>query len=126
MLHDFTDLLDFSMIAAFMAVNTYLIDAFTLYAASAMAANTILRSVRKSQNSRCIWGEMALLTRDPSSVQILGGVFPLFGLQMYNALGLGWGNSLLGFVSLALSGVPVAFYYYGERLRNSKRFQVKF
>lgn len=34
------------MIAAFMAVNTYLIDAFTLYAASAMAANTILRSVR--------------------------------------------------------------------------------
>ena len=35
-----------SMIAAFMAVNTYLIDAFTMYAASAMAANTILRSVR--------------------------------------------------------------------------------
>ena len=34
------------MIAAFMAVNTYLIDAFTMYAASAMAANTILRSVR--------------------------------------------------------------------------------
>jgi hypothetical protein len=28
-----------------MAVNTYLIDAFTLYAASAIAANTILRSV---------------------------------------------------------------------------------
>jgi hypothetical protein len=51
------------MIAAFMAVNTYLIDAFTLYAASAIAANTILRSV-------------------------LGAVFPLFGLQMYNALGL--------------------------------------
>ena len=41
---------DFSsrMIAAFMAVNTYLIDAFTMYAASAMAANTILRSVRMS------------------------------------------------------------------------------
>ena len=37
------------MIAAFMAVNTYLIDAFTLYAASAMAANTILRSVRASR-----------------------------------------------------------------------------
>lgn len=33
------------MIAAFMAINTYLVDAFTLYAASAMAANTILRSV---------------------------------------------------------------------------------
>ena len=39
------------MIAAFMAVNTYLIDAFTLYAASAIAANTILRSVRKDRAS---------------------------------------------------------------------------
>jgi len=38
------------MIAAFMAVNTYLIDAFTLYAASAIAANTILRSVRIIQS----------------------------------------------------------------------------
>jgi len=89
------------MIAAFMAVNTYLIDAFTLYAASAIAANTILRS-------------------------ILGAVFPLFGLQMYNALGLGWGNSLLGFVSLALCAIPVLFYYYGEKLRTSKRFKVTF
>jgi hypothetical protein len=107
------------MIAAFMAVNTYLIDAFTLYAASAIAANTILRSV-------------------------LGAVFPLFGLQMYNALGLvslviadrmraieltifqGWGNSLLGFVSLALCAIPVLFYYYGEKLRTSKRFKVTF
>ncbi|GAB7333003.1 hypothetical protein MBLNU13_g04698t1 [Cladosporium sp. NU13] len=58
-----TLLVGIGMIAAFMAVNTYLIDAFTMYAASAMAANTILRS-------------------------ILGGVFPLFGLQMYDALGL--------------------------------------
>ena len=38
------------MIAAFMAVNTYLIDAFTLYAASAIAANTILRSVREIES----------------------------------------------------------------------------
>lgn len=114
------------MIAAFMAVNTYLIDAFTLYAASAMAANTILRSVRTSKPLDNTFGKNDITDKRFSSVQILGGVFPLFGLQMYNALGLGWGNSLLGFVSLALSGVPVAFYYYGERLRNSKRFQVKF
>lgn len=38
----------------------------------------------------------------------------------------GWGNSLLGFVSLALCGIPVLFYYYGERLRTSKRFKVTF
>lgn len=41
-----TLLVGIGLIACFMAINTYLIDAFTLYAASAMAANTILRSVR--------------------------------------------------------------------------------
>lgn len=88
------------LIAAFMCINTYLIDAFTLYAASAMAANTVLRS-------------------------ILGAVFPLFGLQMYNALGLGWGNSLLAFLSLALVPIPFGFYYFGERIRTHPKLQVK-
>ena len=74
------------MIASFMCINTYLVDAYTRYAASAMAANTVLRS-------------------------ILGAVFPLFGLQMYDALGLGWGNSLIGFISLALCPIPFLFYW---------------
>jgi hypothetical protein len=39
-----------------MAVNTYLIDAFTLYAASAIAANTILRSVRITYRVLYVWG----------------------------------------------------------------------
>ena len=88
------------MLAAFMCVSTYLIDAYTRYAASAMAANTVLRS-------------------------IFGAVFHLFGLQMYDALGLGWGNSLLGFISLAMCLIPFLFYYYGERIRTNPRFQVK-
>lgn len=42
---------------------------------------------------------------------------------MYRALGLGWGNSLLGFIAIAL--LPVAFLLmkYGEYLR--KRFEIK-
>jgi hypothetical protein len=83
------------MIAAFMAVNTYLIDAFTLYAASAMAANTILRSVRMTL-VRSVRVEAGWLT----CPQILGGVFPLFGLQMYNALGLVSLNRCLAFCLL--------------------------
>ncbi|EME39510.1 hypothetical protein DOTSEDRAFT_139366 [Dothistroma septosporum NZE10] len=89
------------LIACFMCINTYLIDSFTLYAASAMAANTILRS-------------------------IFGGVFPLFGLQMYDGLGLGWGNSLLAFLALAICPIPWIFYYHGERIRTYPRFQIKF
>ncbi|KAL9580008.1 MAG: hypothetical protein Q9212_004751 [Teloschistes hypoglaucus] len=73
-------------------LSTYLIDAFTNYAASALAAATVLRSV-------------------------LGAVLPLAGPKMYESLGLGWGNSLLAFIALAFGVMPWAFYRYGERLR---------
>lgn len=96
-----TLLVGLGLIAAFMCINTYLVDTFARYAASAIAANTVLRS-------------------------ILGAVFPLFGLQMYDALGLGWGNSLLAFVSLAMCPIPFFFYYYGEKLRTNPKYQIKF
>lgn len=89
------------LIGCFMCINTYLVDTFTLYAASAMAANTILRSV-------------------------LGGLFPLFGLEMYDGLGLGWGNSLLAFLGVAMLPIPWVFYTYGERIRTNPRWQIKF
>ena len=42
---------------------------------------------------------------------------------VYNKLGLGWGNSLLGFIALAMCPIPFLFYWYGERLRT--KYQVK-
>ncbi|KAI7654416.1 MFS general substrate transporter [Hortaea werneckii] len=87
-----TLLFGIGMIAALICVQQYLIDAFTIYAASAVAANTVLRS-------------------------ILGGVLPLAGLSMYDALGLGWGNSLLAFIALAMVPIPFAFYIWGEKIR---------
>ncbi|KAH6877224.1 major facilitator superfamily domain-containing protein [Thelonectria olida] len=82
----------------FMAVMVYLVDAFETYAASALAANTIMRSVA-------------------------GAVLPLCGLKMYDSLGVGWGNTLLGLVALVL--IPGAFMVqkYGERLR--RRFVIR-
>ncbi|KAF2842930.1 MFS general substrate transporter [Patellaria atrata CBS 101060] len=94
-----TALVGFGMLCAFLTIQAYLIDAFTIHAASAMAANAVLRS-------------------------LFGAVFPLFALQMYDAMGLGWGNSLLGFIMLALLPVPVIFKFYGERIRTSPRFHV--
>lgn len=84
-----------------MTVSTYLVDAYTIHAASAMAANTVFRS-------------------------LAGAVLPLAGGKMYATLGLGWGNSLLGFIALAMSPLPFVFYKYGERIRTSKRFRVQF
>ncbi|GAB7338566.1 hypothetical protein MBLNU457_5309t1 [Dothideomycetes sp. NU457] len=72
------------MIAALLCIQNYLTDAFGAYAASALAANTLLRS-------------------------IVGGLLPLMGLKMYASLGLGWGDSLIGFLSLAMIPIRLRF-----------------
>ncbi|KAH6645413.1 putative bicyclomycin resistance protein [Truncatella angustata] len=85
-------------IVIFMAIQMYLIDAFTIYAASAIAANTVVRSVA-------------------------GAVLPLAGLKMYERLGVGWGNSLLAFIALLLVPAAFAIIRYGEQIR--KKFEIK-
>ncbi|KAM3513487.1 hypothetical protein MY11210_002875 [Beauveria gryllotalpidicola] len=82
----------------FMSLQLYLVDTFTIYAASALAANSVVRS-------------------------LLGAVLPLAGGPMYQKLGLGWGNSLLAFIAVALIPVPWLFMRYGEFLR--KRFAIE-
>ena len=89
-----TMLFGFGLITTFMSVQTYIVDAFTIYAASGLAANTLLRSA-------------------------VGAVLPLAGPKMYETLGLGWGNSLLAFIALAMCPIPWIFYHYGERIRKS-------
>ncbi|CAL3970828.1 hypothetical protein PZA11_007249 [Diplocarpon coronariae] len=89
-----TVLIAFGMLSVMLPVQSYLVDAYTQYAASAMAAATILRS-------------------------LLGAFMPLAGQPLYDKLGIGWGNSLLGFLSLAMAPVPWVFWRYGERIRRS-------
>lgn len=86
------------LLATFMPIQTYLVDAFTIHAASAIAANTVLRS-------------------------LCGAFLPLAGPAMYDALGLGWGNSLLAFIALACAPVSYVFYKYGEQIRKNPRWQ---
>lgn len=85
-------------IMVFQCCQTYIVDAYTRYAASAVASTTVLRSL-------CGFG------------------FPLFAPSMYGALGYGWGNSLLGFIAIGL-GLPAPFllWIYGERLRAKSKF----
>lgn len=85
-------------IVGFQCIQTYLVDSYTRYAASAIAAATVLRS-------------------------LAGFGFPLFAPAMYGALDFGWGNSLLGFIALAL-GVPGPFmlWKFGEKLRGKSAY----
>jgi hypothetical protein len=52
----------------------------------------------------------------------LGAVFPLFTLQMYRGMGIGWATSLLGFVAVALMPVPWVFFKYGSAIRKRSKY----
>jgi hypothetical protein len=42
---------------------------------------------------------------------------------MYHALGLGWGNTVLGLIALALVPVPLVIYKYGNTIRKHERWK---
>lgn len=92
-----TALIGVGNLTVFMIVQVFLVDTYTVFAASALAANAVVRSV-------------------------LGAVLPLAGQQMYDTLGLGWGNSLLAFIAVGLIPVPFALLKWGEKLR--KKFNI--
>ena len=82
----------FGFTSIFQAALNYLIDTFTRYAASAVAANTFLRSV-------------------------LAGAFPLFVVAMYHNIGVAWGSTIFGCVAVLLIPVPFIFFFYGRSIR---------
>jgi MFS family permease len=87
-------------VLVFSGVFTFLVEAFPLYAASGLAANSFARSS-------------------------FAAAFPLFGLQLYNKLGFQWASSLLAFLMLAMAPFPYIFFLYGRRLRQKSRFASK-
>ncbi|KAI9030594.1 major facilitator superfamily domain-containing protein [Hyaloraphidium curvatum] len=85
------------VVGVFTATQSYLADCYGIYAASAIAANTVARST-------------------------FGFAFPLFSQQMYGSLGVAWASTVLGFAGLALVPVPFLFFRYGERIRARSKF----
>lgn len=56
---------------------------------------------------------------------MFGFIFPLFGHQMYAALGVGGGNSLLAGLAIVLGiPFPIWIWYYGERIRERSSLNV--
>lgn len=86
------------VIIEFQCIQTYIVDSYTTYAASAVGAATVLRS-------------------------LAGFGFPLFAPYMYAKLHYGWGNSLLAFLAIGI-GFPAPFllWKYGEKLRQRSTF----
>ncbi len=64
-----------------------MVDAFTPYAASAVAANR-------------------------TAMSIVGTFLPLAGAPLYKSLDYGVGNTVLAVIALAMTPLPVVFYRY--------------
>ncbi|THX05056.1 MFS general substrate transporter [Aureobasidium pullulans] len=76
----------------FIYSNNYLVHSYSVYAASALAGNAVLRS-------------------------IMGAVLPLAGPAMYASLGSNWAGCTLGLIEMACVPIPVVFYLYGKKIR---------
>ncbi|GAA6004571.1 hypothetical protein JCM10207_000941 [Rhodosporidiobolus poonsookiae] len=70
----------------------YIGDAYDRYSSSGQAAQSLLRN-------------------------ILGAVFPFFGVIMYDELTFKWASTLVGFIAGAFAIVPWVIIIFGERLR---------
>ena len=53
---------------------------------------------------------------------ILASVFPLFTVQMYENVHIGWASSIFAFIAVAMVPIPWVFAKYGPKLRAGSRF----
>lgn len=82
----------FGFTTIFQAALNYLVDTFTRFSASAVAANTFLRSM-------------------------MAGAFPLFVIPMYHGMGVDWGTTVFSCIAAVLIPVPFLFFFWGNRIR---------
>lgn len=82
----------FGLMSIFLQALNYLVDAYLMFAASAIAGNTFMRS-------------------------LAGAGFPLFARQMFEGMGIQWASTLLGCIAVVLAPIPFVFYIYGGKIR---------
>ncbi|KZL84162.1 major facilitator superfamily transporter [Colletotrichum incanum] len=86
------------VIIGFQCIQGFLVDTYTKYAASAVAAATVLRS-------------------------LAGFGFPLFAPSLYQKLDYGWGNTLLALLGVAIGWPgPLLLWKFGPRLRKKSQY----
>ncbi|GJD01622.1 major facilitator superfamily transporter [Colletotrichum higginsianum] len=91
----------FGLMSIFLQALNYLVDAYLMFAASAIAGNTFLRS-------------------------LCGAGFPLFASYMFNGMGIEWASTLLGIVAAVLVPIPVIFYIWGAKIRAKSAYAPTF
>lgn len=87
----------FGLFSIFLSLINYIVDSYLMFAASAIAANTLMRS-------------------------LFGGIFPLFATYMFEGMGIQWAATLLGCVATVCIPMPVLFLWYGKKIRARSKF----
>lgn len=87
----------YGLLSIFLPSMNYIIDSYLMFAASAIAGNTFLRSS-------------------------FGAAFPLFATAMFHNLGINWAGTVLGCIAVALVPIPFLFARYGEKIRQRSKF----
>ncbi|KZO99103.1 MFS general substrate transporter [Calocera viscosa TUFC12733] len=92
-----TSFLGFGVVLIFLSLFNYIVDAYLMVAASALAAATIVRN-------------------------LFGAAFPLFATQMYDRLNPRWASTLLGCLALLMIPIPFALRVWGPTLRKKSKY----
>lgn len=87
----------FGMVIVYLFVTNYLVNSYTVFSASALAANTILRS-------------------------LFGCAFPLFAAPMYHNLGIHWASCIPAFLALMCLPFPFVLFKYGAVIRKKCKY----
>jgi len=82
----------FGFLCIFLQCFNYIVDTYLMFAASAITANSLLRS-------------------------FFAAGFPLFASQMFHNLGIQWAGTLLGCLAIIMIPIPVVFYHWGHKIR---------
>lgn len=85
-------LFGFALIIVYISANSYIVDSYSSYAASAIAAKTLMRS-------------------------IIGAMVPLYVNQMFKNMGFQYAGLLLACLGLLIAPIPYVFFFYGHRIR---------
>ncbi|KAG8938323.1 hypothetical protein FRC04_009078 [Tulasnella sp. 424] len=90
-----------SAVFIFLALSNYVIDAYLMVAASALASSIVVRSA-------------------------FAAGFPLFSTQMYEKLNPRWASTLLAGLALLMLPIPFVLYRYGAKIRRTSRYPPTF
>ncbi|KAF9652760.1 MFS polyamine transporter [Thelephora ganbajun] len=109
------------IILVFQGVQAYIIDSYSLHAASGKSTSSFTQTTADLLAGACPALAAVYFLRP-----IAGFGFPIFAPGMFKYLGYGVGNTVLAVITIVIGApAPILFWKFGERIRNASAYAVK-